>query len=238
MDLWGRIYLDHWSGDPHPHELIRDDGKSHTIASAADYFAAPRSEAERSFLATVTGRVLDLGCGPGSHTRFLEDRGVSVTAIDSSVGAITVCRERGCKDARIEDIDDLPRELGRFDAIICMGNTLGIGMAPDRLPQRLTKLRTLSEPTGRILAVMRDPLDTRDPDHLQYHARNRAAGRPAGLTRARLGYRGDLGDWWELWMPTEPELRVAAADAGWSLRLVNSAGSNRLWELTLDGAQR
>jgi len=53
MDLWGRIYLDHWRGESHPHELIRDDGKSHTIVSAGDYFTAPRSQGEREALETL-----------------------------------------------------------------------------------------------------------------------------------------------------------------------------------------
>jgi len=83
LDLWGRIYLDHWRGDPHPHELIRDDGKTHTIPSAADYFVAPRSAGEQAALETLTGRVLDLGCGVGSYTRYLEERGLSVTAVDA-----------------------------------------------------------------------------------------------------------------------------------------------------------
>jgi SAM-dependent methyltransferase len=231
-DLWGRIYLDHWRGESHPHELIRDDGKSHTIASAADYFVATRSAGEQEALATLSGRVLDLGCGAGSYTRFLEDRGVSVTAIDASPGAIAVCRERGCRDARVADMDSPPADAGLFDAMICMGNTLGIGATPATLSRRLSTLRALTDRKGRILAVLRDPLSTRDPDHLRYHERNRAAGRPVGLTRTRLRYRGDLGDWWELWMPTEPELQLAARDAGWDVHRLSSYGGTRLYEFT------
>jgi len=235
LDLWGRIYLDHWRGDPHPHELIRDDGKTHTIPSAADYFVAPRSAGEQAALETLTGRVLDLGCGVGSYTRYLEERGLAVTAVDASEGAITVCQERGCKDARVADMDGLPSDLRPFDAIICMGNTLGIGRGPESLPERLATLWHLTTPTGRLLAVTRDALTTEDPDHLQYHARNRAAGRPAGLTRARLRYRGELGDWWELWMPTEPELQTAAQNAGWAVQCISAEGSSWLYEFTPTG---
>jgi SAM-dependent methyltransferase len=232
MDLWGRIYLDHLHGDVHPHELVRDDGKSHTIPSAAGYFIAPRDSAEEEALVSLAGRVLDLGCGAGSYARFLEQRGVVVTAVDSSPGAIEVCRARGCTDARVAEMDALPASLGRFDAIICMGNTLGIGCDPESLPQRLTRLRNVSSPTTRFLAAIRDPLSTTDPDHLGYHARNRAAGRPVGMVRSRLRYRGDVGDWWSLWMPTEPELALAAARAGWTARCVHAQGSARLYELT------
>jgi len=232
LDLWGRIYLDHWRGDIHPHEIERDDGKVHTIPSAAGYFDAPRSAGEEAVLATLVGRVLDVGCGVGSYALFLEDRGVRVTALDNSPGAIDVCRERGCRDARVAAIDDLPPDLDAFDAVICMGNTLGIGADAHSLPDRLQRLRARLTPAGRLLATVRDPLDTQDPDHLRYHARNRALGRPVGLTRARLRYRGDVGDWWELWMPTESELSAAATAAGWKATCVHRDGASRLYELS------
>lgn len=232
MDLWGRIYLDHWRGHSHPHEFIRDDGKTQLIASAAAYFTAPRSEAEQVVLEALTGRVLDLGCGAGSYARFLEGRGLRVTAIDLSPGAIAVCRERGCQDARVADIDALPADMPSFDAIICMGNTIGIGQRPDTLPRRLAALRALCLPGGRLVATIRDPLNTDDPDHLGYHERNRAMGRPPGLVRSRLAYRGELGDWWELWMPTRSELELAGQQSGWTVDCRDADDALRVYELT------
>ena len=70
-----------------------------------------------------------------------------------------------------------------------------------------------------------------DPKHLAYHDRNRAAGRPPGLARVRLEYRGEAGDWWELWMPTEVELRDAADAAGWFVHRVIPEGASCLWDL-------
>jgi len=232
MDLWGRIYLDHWRGERHPHEFIRDDGKTQRVPSAAGYFEAPRSGVERHALETLTGRVLDLGCGAGGYTRFLEERGLAVTSIDISPGAIAVCRERGCRDARVANIDALPVDLRPFDAIICMGNTLGIGQSPDTLGHRLTALRAVCRPAARLLAVIRDPLTTTDAEHLSYHERNRAMGRPPGLVRSRIRYRGELGDWWDLWMPTQPELELAAEHSGWSLQSQSGENALRLYDLT------
>lgn len=229
MDLWGRIYLDHFAGERHPHRLVRDDGKVHTIESADGYFVAPRSGGELDALSKLTGRVLDLGCGAGSYARFLEDRRVEVTAVDSSAGAIAVCRERGCRDAQVADIDDLDGRSGPFDAVICMGNTIGIGQKPETLHQRLERIAAVIRPDGCLLAVVRDPLSTRDPDHLAYHERNRKAGRPVGLTRSRLEYRGDVGDWWDLWMPTQQELERAATLSHWAVSCLSADGAVRLY---------
>jgi 2-polyprenyl-3-methyl-5-hydroxy-6-metoxy-1,4-benzoquinol methylase len=92
MDLWGRIYLDHWHGHPHTHEFIRDDDKSDTIPDAAAYFVSSRDVGEIAVLARLTGRVLDLGAGAGTYARFLEDRGAVVTVVDASPGAVRVVR--------------------------------------------------------------------------------------------------------------------------------------------------
>ena len=195
-------------------------------------FSAPRSAPEVDALQSLTGRVLDLGCGAGSYARYLEERGLAVTAIDISPGAIEVCRERGCLDARVANIDALPPDLRSFDAIICMGNTIGIDQSPDTLPGRLAALRGLCRPAGRLLAMIRDPLNTDDPEHLAYHDRNRAMGRPPGFVRSRLRYRGELGKWWELWMPTQAELEVAGQQSGWAVKCAFAEGALRLYELT------
>ena len=230
VDIWGQIYLDYWHGERHPHVYHRDDGNRDT-ATAENYFVAPRGIADRAMLGALTGRVLDLGCGPGSYTLFVESCGAEVVGVDSAAGAITVCRARGCRDARIMAIDDIDDSLGQFDTVVCMGNTFGIGSSPAHLPQRLDRVRRLLAPGGRLLLALLDPLSTSDPKHLAYHDRNRAAGRPPGLTRVRLEYRGDIGDWWDLWMPTESELRGAAEAAGWVVRHAVPDGASRLWVL-------
>jgi SAM-dependent methyltransferase len=231
LDIWGRIYLDHWRGDPHPHVFVRDDGNRGTVGSAAGYFVAPRGAVDREVLGELTGRVLDLGCGPGSYALFLQERGCEVVAVDSSPGAIKVCRERGCRDARVAAMDDVDAALGCFDAIVCMGNTFGIDQTPERLPDRLERMRRILSPGGRLVLALLDPLATDDVEHLRYHDRNRAAGRPPGLVRSRLEYRDATGEWWDLWLPTEQELRDVAAAAEWRVGRVIPTGSSRLYEL-------
>ena len=232
LDIWGQIYRDHWRGDPHPHVFERDDGNRNHVASAAGYFIAPRDEADRAALERLAGRVLDLGCGVGSYARFLEECGCEVVAVDASPGAIAVCQERGCRDARTLEIDHVSAELGGFDAVICMGNTFGIDAAPDTLPHRLTRVRSILAPNGTLVLALLDPLATTDPAHLGYHERNRAADRSPGMVTARIHYRGSVSDWWTLWMPTPDELRAAASLAEFDVERATPAGNSVVYELT------
>jgi SAM-dependent methyltransferase len=232
-DIWGRIFLDAWRGERHPHSFHRDDGNVGIAESAANYFEGPRSIAERDMLQTLRGRVLDLACGAGRYTLFLQGLGCDVVAVDASPRAIEVCRERGCRDARVIPIDDVDADLGTFDAIVCMGNSFGITSSPAAMPERLSRMAAVLAPNGKLVVSMIDPLATSDPEHLAYHARNRAAGRPPGLTRMRVGYRGHLGDWQELWMPTPAEFAVAAQAAGWRVAASIPDGNSILYAATV-----
>lgn len=230
MDAWGRIYEDHWSGERRPHVFVRDDG-IRNVADAAGYFEAPRCAAEQAACESLEGRVLDLGCGPGSYSLFLEARDVGVVAIDSSPGAIRVCSERGCRDARIMDLADPRLDGGSFDALICMGNTIGINQSPKTLPSFLAGLRRLLRPGGRLVVSCTDPLTTTVPTRLEYQAHNRARGLPPGLVRLRLEYRGALGDWWIVWLPTKSEFEGAGREGGWTIESFARDGSAMVWVL-------
>ena len=95
IDVWGRVYLDHWARREAPHVIERDDGRVEKFDSAANYLIAPRSAAEKDLLKLLDGPVLDLAAGAGSYALYLQNEGLRVTAADLSAGALEVCRARG-----------------------------------------------------------------------------------------------------------------------------------------------
>lgn len=228
MDIWGRIYRDHWERDPHPHVVERDDGRRDTIGSAARYFEAPRSDAEEEALRRLAGPTLDVAAGPGSYAIYLQNHGLTVTAIDASPGAIRIAGMRGCLDARVMDLRELDFDRASFESIVVMGNTFGAYQNPDTLPGYLGTLRRLVNDRGTLVSSTIDPLDTEDAGHLRYHARNRELGRPPGLLSVRLAYREELTDWFDLWLTTREEIEPIAAAAGWELRHEATAGPWRV----------
>jgi SAM-dependent methyltransferase len=90
-----------------------------------------RIEREWPFLRRVLGtggRILDLGCGTGEHSRFLAAQGFEVLAIDSSPTMIEKATDSPVPDnlrfllGDITEVADLAE--GLFDGAICLGNTL------------------------------------------------------------------------------------------------------------------
>src|SRR5438094_7155101 len=95
-DAFGDILRRCWRGGGMPgtvSEIVeRDDGYI-SLIDAARYFGGPDSwsvnEAETLHLAR--GRVLDIGCGAGRQLIALQSRGLDVSGIDPSPGAVAIC---------------------------------------------------------------------------------------------------------------------------------------------------
>jgi SAM-dependent methyltransferase len=224
MDVWGAIYKDQFSGRTAAHEIERDDGRIEKFESASNYFNAPRTQNERELLGHLEESVLDLAAGAGSYTLYLQSQGLVVTAAEHSSGAREVCRARGCRHVVPIDIRTVTIEPGVFGSIIVMGNTLGAHQTPETLPGLLRMLRIGVRPGGHLLFTMIDPLDTTDAGHLEYQRHNRARGRPPGLIRMRVRYKGMTEEWMNLWMLTEDEVAGVTSKAGWVLNCERREG--------------
>ncbi len=96
----------------------------------------PAGEAQVSFLARVlsgggASKVLDAACGTGAYARALAQQGFEVTGIDYEEAMVREARKRGAKSKyarrlhfRRGDMRDLESFAGRFDALLCLGNSL------------------------------------------------------------------------------------------------------------------
>lgn len=73
----------------------------------------------------IAGDVLDIGCGLGTHARFLAARGHRVTGIDVSRVAIERARAATTTDLpvtfRVADAFDLDEEFGPFETVLDVG---------------------------------------------------------------------------------------------------------------------
>jgi 2-polyprenyl-3-methyl-5-hydroxy-6-metoxy-1,4-benzoquinol methylase len=101
---------------------------------------------------------LDAGCGTGFHALFLARLGVKVTAVDISAKMVKQvlahAREMGVHvEAIRQGFAGLTRRLRKkFDAVLCMGNTLAHLRAADELRKTLKAFATLLNP-GSFLVL-------------------------------------------------------------------------------------
>ncbi len=197
----------------------RDDGVEYALP-VGHFFRAPAefTPLENAALERCRGRVLDIGAGSGLHTLALQERGLSVTALEISPEAVAVMTARSVRDARCADIFQFQERP--FDTLLMLGHGVGIAGTLAGLDRFLDRARRLLAPGGRLLLDSTDVRHTDDPRHLAYHEANRKAGRYVGEIRIQLEFAGQSGPYCG-WLHVDPEtLAERAARAGWSCEVV------------------
>jgi SAM-dependent methyltransferase len=219
-DAYGQEIYAYWQGRRDVVEIIeRDDGLMDVSAGPAAYFAAfdewPPEQQEAMKL--VRGRVLDVGCGAGRVSLYLQAQGHEVIGVDVSPLAIEVCRQRGVRELRLMSITQINSSLGVFDTIVMLGNNFGLFGNFRRARWLLRRWHAMTSPEARILAQTLDPYDTGNPDHLAYHVLNRQRGRMGGQTRIRVRFKKSVGPWFDYLFVSRDEMRDIVAGTGWHL---------------------
>jgi len=132
--------------------LLRDDDKgaaSHSTMDVARWNAGA-DDADLTLLRSVTGPVLDIGCGPGRMVRAAMDLGLEVLGVDVSPTAIEIAREAGLPVLEGSVFDALPGEGGWQTALLVDGN---IGIGGD-VRAMLSRCRELLTATGEIVVEL------------------------------------------------------------------------------------
>ncbi len=122
-----------------------------------EIFAA--SAAEMSFInqnIPQGAAVLDIGCGTGNKTVHLASRAAFIDAIDLDEGMIA---KAGLDNARPNiryaalDMNEINKDFAgkRFDAVLCLGNTLVHLLSPEAIGDFLGKTRALLTPNGAFI---------------------------------------------------------------------------------------
>jgi SAM-dependent methyltransferase len=112
-----------------------------------DYDAMPLIE--QKALDLCRGTVLDVGCGSGSHSLYLQNKGIEVTGLDESEGAVFTAKSRGVNNVIHSNIYDYSGM--KFDTILLLMNGIGIAGQLNGLPRLLSHLEGLLNPGGQIL---------------------------------------------------------------------------------------
>jgi SAM-dependent methyltransferase len=164
-DLFGKAILDYQTNNS-PEDLITQTTISEEDEMSVAYLFRSHKEMptmEQKALELAKGKVLDVGCGAGSHSLYLQNElSLEVTAIDISSNAIQACSLRGIKDARVQDVMKLENET--YDTILLLMNGAGMCGRLKNIPIFLLKLKSLLNPGGQILLDSSDIIYMFDDD--------------------------------------------------------------------------
>lgn len=150
-DIIGTALLDYYHGNS-TEDILTETNISEEDVLPLSYLFRSYDEMpsiEQKALQLAYGNVLDVGCGAGNHSLYLQKKGLKVSAIDTSEGAVKVSKLRGVSDVRHLDILKLKNE--KFDTILLLMNGTGIFQKLELIPIYLQHLKSLLRDKGQIL---------------------------------------------------------------------------------------
>jgi SAM-dependent methyltransferase len=245
-DAFGAMLLDafneHQSG-PGPrytYDVVeREDG--YLLVTPAEHWMEPPRRWPAHVdagMRRARGRVLDVGCGAGRHAlTFLKD-GFDVTGLDTSPGAVRVCRRRGVSSMVLGTVHEHAGSDARYDTFLLLGGNVGLLQSREYAPGFLRALAALAAPGAVLLAESVDPaLLPAAGGQAEYAEWNRQRGRLAGQTRMRVRYGTLTTPWFDYLYCSPEELGELADGTGWHIsETVGSDGPGYLAILDRDGS--
>ena len=164
---------------------------------------------EQMALDLAYGKVLDVGCGAGSHSLYLqEEKKLDVTGIDISEGAIEIAQKRGLQQAKVQDIFTLKNKT--YDTLLFLMNGSGIIGRLDQIDRFFVHLKTLLTPNGQVL------IDSSDISYLFTDEDGGFWVDPTGAyygeMRYKMTYKALTTDWFD-WLYIDYNTLQNAANA-------------------------
>jgi SAM-dependent methyltransferase len=121
---------------------------------------ADADQADLTLLASVTGPVLDIGCGPGRMVRAALGLGMRALGLDVSSAAIAMAGTLGGAFHEGSVFDRVPGEGSWQTALLVDGN---VGIGGD-IPALLARCRDLLAASGEIVVELHS-----DPEHEEHY---------------------------------------------------------------------
>jgi SAM-dependent methyltransferase len=220
-DAFGQGMWAYYEGENVIEVVERDDGYVDPAEELPKgYFSSIEnwSPIQRKAMEYIKGRVLDVGCGAGKHSLYLQGRGFDVLGIDNSPLAVEICRLRGLRKTELFPIEKLSPRLGEFDTILMLGNNFGLFGSFEKAQKLLKRFQKMTSKDAFIIAETLDPYDTTDPIHLEYHEHNRQRGRMGGQVRIRVRFRKFISRWFDYLFVSKEEMESVLQRTGWRIR--------------------
>lgn len=229
IDAYGQELWSFYQGKQTNEIIERDDGYINFSQAASTYFSNYHDWKidQKKAMRFVRGRVLDIGCGAGRHSLYLQKKGFKVTGVDNSPLTIKICKLRGLKKALVRSIDEVEKfKVNSFETIIMMGNNFGLMGSFKKAKILLKKFYKITSKKGLIIAEANNPYKTADPLHLAYHKLNKRRGRPVGQLRIRVRFEKFIGPWFDYLFVSKEEMKEIIKDTDWKIKKFIDSGNS------------
>lgn len=218
-DAFGQMMWACYEGRESWQIVERDDGYFSAYGDPKAYFSQFNDwrRIEQKAMDFARGRVLDVGCGAGRHSLYLQEKGFNVLGIDSSSLAIKICKLRGLKNAKVLAVENMDFKPDSFDTLIMLGGNFGLLGSPEKAKALLKTFHRITSSRARIIAGSRDVYETDNLAHLEYHKKNREEGRMSGQMRIRVRFEKAVTDWFNWLIVSKKEMEDLLANTGWKI---------------------
>lgn len=150
-DILGNALLDYYNGN-YSEDIITESTISEEDEMPLPYLFRSYTEMpviEKKAMQLATGKTLDIGCGAGNHSLYLQNvKKLNTTAIDISKGATEVTTLRGVKNVANKNLFEIKES---YDTLLLLMNGIGICGKIDRINLFLQHLKSLLNENGQIL---------------------------------------------------------------------------------------
>lgn len=213
MDILGRAISEYFYGGKEYKLWVHDNHGPKVEMIVPIYFRSPEAMPDLEMMAIdlCKGKTLDIGAGAGSHALLLQEKGIDVTAIDISEGAVEVMKERGVKNAFVQDVFEMKHE--KFDTLLLLMNGIGLVQTIDGLKHFLQQAKALLNKGGQLLFDSSDVAYLYEegiPDLPHYY----------GEVNCCYEYRRQKSEWFSWLYIDEQTLRKVALEEGFSTEVL------------------
>ncbi|PCI93930.1 MAG: SAM-dependent methyltransferase [Flavobacteriales bacterium] len=148
-DAIGGALLDYYNNES-PEDIIVKSSISEDDVIPVPYLFRSAKELpklEKKALLLCKGKVLDVGAAAGCHSIILKEKGINISAIDISLGAVKVMQKRNLNAQEI----NFYNVIEQYDTLLFLMNGVGIAGTLKGLDDFLIKAKSLLNEGGQIL---------------------------------------------------------------------------------------
>lgn len=230
MDILGQAILDFYRQEKRSKLWIFDEFDQKTEMDTGVYFRkfGQMPKIERKALELCNGLTLDIGAGAGSHSLYLQQKGLEVVALDISEKCCEVAKARGVKNTVATDFFDLNTDE-KFDTLLLLMNGIGICEDIFGFPIFLDRAEDLLNPNGQII------FDSSDIAYM-YEEDEFPENKYYGEFVCAYGYKKQKTDWFSWLYLDFDTMQKIASEKGWKAeKIMEDEHYHYLTRLTLNG---